>query len=197
MPGEQSLTTDIKAFRTVVSKLLIENDLLLHFHGTTRCTCSIYCTWNHSTYIVPTITCSIEPCWTRKGIKYCKGVFLSPYDVSDFISLVQECHNCQQYKGCTVNKYLLEKRIVKWPWQYYAMDLPKTKVEFVTLLVGIDRYSRFGHAVPLRNKTSRLVASALESNILSSTPLAQKLSWLMAHMNLKVRSLMPCGIRGA
>lgn len=52
------------------------------------------------------------------------------------------------------------------------MDLPKIKVKFVTLLVGIDRYSRFGHAVPLRNKTSRLVASALESNILSSTLLA-------------------------
>ena len=50
------------------------------------------------------------------------------------------------------------------------IDLPQTKTGFVTLLVGIDRYSRFGHAVPLQNKTSRLVASALESHILSSTP---------------------------
>ena len=57
-------------------------------------------------------------------------------------------------------------------YQYYAMDLiylPKTKTEWVTLLVGIDCKCRFGHVVLLRNKTSSLVIGALESYILSTT----------------------------
>lgn len=103
-----------------------------------------------------------------------KSHFYHP-DLTKLVAvIVQQCKICQQYKGCTVQPYPVERRIAERPYQYYAMDLmdlPKTRAGFVTLLVGIDRYSRFGHVIPLRNKTSRLVAGALEANILSSVPI--------------------------
>ena len=37
-------------------------------------------------------------------------------------------------------------------------------------MVGIDRFSRYGHAVALRNKTSKTVAKVLESYFLSTVP---------------------------
>ena len=110
----------------------------------------------------------------EKVLKMIKNYFFHPRIYRMVIQIIQECSLCQEFKGRTVHEYPLEQRVAERPYQCYAMDLmdlPKTKTGYVTLMVGIDRYTRFGHAVPLRNKTSRLVAGALESHILSSVPI--------------------------
>ena len=89
------------------------------------------------------------------------------------IKVVQECQLCQEYKGRTINKFPLERWVAKYQYQVYAMDLmdlPKTKSGFVCVMVGIDRFSRYGHAVALKNKTSKIVAKALEGHVLSTVP---------------------------
>ena len=50
--------------------------------------------------------------------------------------------------------------MAKYPYQVYAKDLtdlPKTKSGFVYVLVEINHFSRYGHAVALKNKTSKMV----------------------------------------
>ena len=50
------------------------------------------------------------------------------------------------------------------------MEVPRSKRGYKCLLVGIDLYTKFGHAMPLRNKTSATVAQALEGSILATLP---------------------------
>ena len=50
------------------------------------------------------------------------------------------------------------------------MHLPRTTERYCCVLVGVDRFTRFGYAILLRNKTSRLVSEALESHVLMSIP---------------------------
>ena len=50
------------------------------------------------------------------------------------------------------------------------MDLPRSRSGYTCVLVGVDRYSKFGHVVPLRSKTSRMVALAMEAYILATVP---------------------------
>ena len=87
--------------------------------------------------------------------------------------VVRTCEVCQKFKGHTGIGYPLYKRVADRPFEVYAldlMDLRKTTRGYNCVLVGVDRFSRFGHAIPLRNKTSRLVAEALESHILMGLP---------------------------
>ena len=81
------------------------------------------------------------------------------------IKIVQECKVRQEYKGRTITKFPLERRMAKYPYEVYAMnlmDLPKSNSGFVCVMVGIDGFSTYGHSVALRNKTSKTLAKALE-----------------------------------
>ena len=108
-----------------------------------------------------------------KLLKVARTKIYHPKLAKAVIKVVQECQLCQVYKGRTINKFLFERRVAKYPNQVYAMDLmdlPKTKSGFVCVMVGIDCFSRYGHAVALKNKTSKTVAKALEGYVLSRVP---------------------------
>ena len=106
------------------------------------------------------------------------------------IKIVQECKVRQEYKGRTITKFPLERRMAKYPYEVYAMsllDLPKTNSDFVCVMVGIDRFSRYGHAVALRNKTSITLAKALVSNVLSTMPCTPEVIFTVGGSEFKGR----------
>ena len=92
--------------------------------------------------------------------------------MSDTVArVVLECAVCQSFKGNTCSGFPLQRRTAERPYEVYAidlMDMPRTPRGYWSVLVGVDRLTRFADVVMLRNKTSRLVAEALESHILSS-----------------------------
>ena len=108
-----------------------------------------------------------------KVLKMARAEIYHPQLTNAVIKIIQECKLCQEYKGRTITKFPLERRMAKYPYQVYAMDLvdlPKTMSGFVCVMVGIDCFSRYGHAVALRYNTSKMVVKALESYVLSTVP---------------------------
>lgn len=91
---------------------------------------------------------------------------------------VRFCEECQRNKTVIFNRnrqaplYKLSSSV---PGQVLALDLldmgKKSRKGNKVLLVGIDTCTRFGYAIPIRNKLSKTVAHALESSILSSAVL--------------------------
>ena len=87
--------------------------------------------------------------------------------------MVKECAVCQRHKGRASTGHPIYRRQCDRPYQLYAVDileLPQTKKGTKCVLTGIDLYTKFAHAVPLRNKRSATVARALESHILATVP---------------------------
>ena len=87
--------------------------------------------------------------------------------------VVRECLTCQVHKGNVPRKYPVYRRTVTQPFEIFAvdlMDLPRTKRGNKSLLVGIDLYSKYAYAVPLKSKQSYVVCKALESRILAAVP---------------------------
>ena len=89
---------------------------------------------------------------------------------------LRECDVCQRYK--------IEKKSPNQappmfkldptrPSEIVALDLldlgPCTKNLNKTLLVGVDLHTKFGYAIPIRNKTSKTVARAVENGILANS----------------------------
>ena len=130
-----------------------------------------------------------------KVLKMARTKMYHPHLANAVIKIVQECKLCQEYKGLTVTKFPLERRMAKYPYQVYAMDLmdvPKTMSGFVCVMVGIDCFSTYGHAVTLRNKTSKTVAKAVESYILSTVLCTPEVIFTDEVLNLKAVSSMKC-----
>ena len=110
----------------------------------------------------------------HKTMQACKGQFFYPALWKIVANCVKSCEVCQKHKPAIVNAKNTEplsKRRPTGPYNLYAVDcidLPRTARGHKALLVGIDLYTKFGNAVPLRSKSSAAVAAALERNILSS-----------------------------
>ena len=80
--------------------------------------------------------------------------------------VVRECQVCQRHKGHPTKKHPVYRRSMTRPYEMYAvdlMDLPKSKRGFKCVLTGVDLYTKFAHAVPLRGKTSKAVSRAMET----------------------------------
>ena len=87
--------------------------------------------------------------------------------------VVRTCMPCQSHKGNISKQYPILRRKVSKPFELFAvdlMDLPRTRKGNKTILVGIDLYTKYGYAVPLKCKKSHIVAKALESHILATVP---------------------------
>ena len=87
-----------------------------------------------------------------KVLKMVRTQFYRPKLSSMAIQVVRECTLCRQYKERISNKFQLEKIIAAYPFQIYAMDLmdlPKTKSGFVSVMIGINLFSRYGHAIAI------------------------------------------------
>ena len=95
--------------------------------------------------------------------------------------VIKNCDICQRHNRPIVNPkqasplYKLESQ---QPGQVLAVDLldlsSKTATGFKYALVAIDLCSRFGFAVPIRNKTANTVARAFESGVLANSVLIPK-----------------------
>lgn len=85
----------------------------------------------------------------------------------DVCQRFKEPNNCKQFKGPLYNLKSSETG------EILALDLldftGKTKRGNKALLVAIDHYSKFGYGIPIRNKTAKTVARALESGILAGS----------------------------
>ena len=130
-----------------------------------------------------------------KLLKVARTKIYHPQLANTVIKVVQECRLCQESKGCTINKFPLERHVAKHPYQVYAMDLmelPKTKSGFVCVMVGIDRFSRYGHALALKNKMSRTVAKALEGYVLSTVPITPEVIFMDGGPTSRAMSLTRC-----
>ena len=88
---------------------------------------------------------------------------------------IKECDVCQRYKVPKQSKHQAPPMYNLKPsrtGEVIALDLldlgPRTSERNKVLLVGVDLYSKFGYAVPLKSKTSGAVARALECFIFSN-----------------------------
>ena len=88
---------------------------------------------------------------------------------------IKECSICQRFKPLKQSKEQAAPMYNLKPsrtGEVIALDLldlgQRTSRGNKVLLVGIDLYSKFGYAVPLRSKTSAAVAKALENGIFSN-----------------------------
>ena len=82
---------------------------------------------------------------------------------------VRECLVCQEFKGVSRGGEPLCKRKATTVLQQYALDLLELDAvagNIKYLLVGVDLYSRFIHAIPIKDKKAITVCSALEQRIL-------------------------------
>ena len=82
--------------------------------------------------------------------------------------IVRECQLCQLYKGNSRGGAPLVKRAPLHVYEQYAVDLlelPPARGHVRYLLVGVDVYSRFMNAVPLKDKSSKTVVEALEQRV--------------------------------
>lgn len=90
--------------------------------------------------------------------------------------VLRRCDVCQRHKVPVTPKHRLEPQFnltaATGPGDVLALDLlsftGKTKRGNVGLLMAIDMKSRYGYAIPIRNKMSRTVAKHLESGILAN-----------------------------
>lgn len=85
--------------------------------------------------------------------------------------VVRRCAVCQKFKGRPRGGAPLYRRVPKKPYEDYAVDileLPPGRGNVKYLLVGIDTYTKFANAIPLKNKKSATVSRALEHSIFSS-----------------------------
>ena len=109
-------------------------------------------------------------------LKTCKRRFRTSNMWKLVMQCVRNCDTCQRYKEP------VKRRDHQEPWfplgssapgEVLAIDLMdmsgRTKRGNCCLLVAVDMFSRFGYAIPLRNKKSKTVAEALERNILASS----------------------------
>ena len=108
-----------------------------------------------------------------KTLKVIQRNFFHPCMAKMVAQVVKYCATCRLHKGNTEKSFPVHRRQPAGPYHTYAVDLmelPRSKRGYKCLLVGIDLYTKFGHAVPLRNKTSATVAQALEGSILATLP---------------------------
>ena len=82
------------------------------------------------------------------------------------------CTNCQRSK---IHAQVIAPPVIKIytenVYDLVAVDLvalPRTRKGFVAMLMAVDHKSKWVTAVPIRDKTSRTVASALETRVLTS-----------------------------
>ena len=87
---------------------------------------------------------------------------------------IRGCLTCQQYKPFKQSnhqRFPLMNLMPEKPGEEVALDLldlgNSTKDRNKVVLVGIDVFTKFGYAVPLKNKTSKAVVRALETSILA------------------------------
>ena len=103
--------------------------------------------------------------------------FYHPKFPSIIAEVVRSCIPCQCHKGGIPKKYPVYKRQVSTPYELFAvdlMDLPRSRKGNKCILVGIDLFSKYGYAIPLKSKKSAVVARALESRVLAATPRTPK-----------------------
>ena len=87
--------------------------------------------------------------------------------------VMKNCATYQLHKGNTEKSFPVHRRQPAGPYHTSSVDLlelRRSKRRFKCLLVGIDMYTKFGHDVSLRNKTSATAARALEGSILATLP---------------------------
>lgn len=107
--------------------------------------------------------------------KACKANFLCGSLDKIVKEVLGRCDVCQRHKVPVVPRNRLEPQFdisATSPGDVLALDLlsftGKTKRGNVALLMGIDMRTRYGYAVPMRSKTSSMVAKHLESGILAN-----------------------------
>lgn len=89
---------------------------------------------------------------------------------------LKNCDTCQRFKAPVQSQHQrapMFPRTASKPGETIAVDLmdlgSRTRRGNKVMLVGIDTYTRFAYAVPLRNKTSKTVADAFERSVLASS----------------------------
>ena len=82
--------------------------------------------------------------------------------------MTRECQICQRFKGCARGGEPLRRRIASKPYEQYAVDLLElgpAENNARYMLVGVDIFSRFMNAVPIKDKKAHTVCDALEQRI--------------------------------
>ena len=89
--------------------------------------------------------------------------------------VLRQCERCQRYKPfirTSNQKFPMYHRKAKCAGDIIALDIfdvtTRSKNGFCAMLTGIDVYSKFAWAVPVKNKQSKTIVRALEENILKS-----------------------------
>ena len=170
-----SLCDELAAFRPVAAALCLNDDGVL-------CVRRVFQDWSGMVAVVPrgqlvSICVAMHELLNHAGrdkvVQVVKTKYFHPAMSAVVAECVRNCAVCQCYKGHPVGDFPLYRRTAERPYEVYSvdlMDLPKSRSGYNCVLVGVDRFSKFGHVVPLRNKTSRTVARALEAHILSTVP---------------------------
>ncbi|KAA0203133.1 hypothetical protein HAZT_HAZT000371 [Hyalella azteca] len=111
--------------------------------------------------------------------------FCSPRLALVVTFVMRQCPICQRFKGRPKGGAPLYRRIPETPYEDYAADLlelPPGQGNVMYLLVGIDTYTKFTNAVPLRNKRSAAVAKAHEERIFGSlVKVPETVTWADLH----------------
>ena len=108
-----------------------------------------------------------------KTIQVMRTRFAHPRFPRIISDIIKECVPCQLHKGHVPKQYPVLRRKVSKPFELFAvdlMDLPRTKKGNKVILVGIDLFSKYAYAIPLKSKKSHVVTKAFESHILATVP---------------------------
>ncbi|XP_047737241.1 uncharacterized protein LOC108675863 [Hyalella azteca] len=171
-----------KSEREVCAELSVKPKAknFVNFVSTLRIVDKILCGGRHSVPVIPAcylpqLTADFHRAAGHVGrdktIEAISRYYFHPRLAAIVTYVVRRCRVCQRYKGRPKGGAPLYRRHPKAPYEDFAVDLlelPPGKGNVKYLLVGIDTYTKFASAVPLRNKRSDTVARALEERIFST-----------------------------
>lgn len=171
-----------KSEREVCAELSVKPKTknFVNFVSTLRIVDKILCGGRHSVPVLPAcylpqLTADFHRAAGHVGrdktIEAISRYYFHPRLAAIVTYVVKRCGVCQRYKGRPKGGAPLYRRHPKAPYEDFAVDLlelPPGKSNVKYLLVGIDTYTKFASAVPLRNKRSDTVARALEERIFST-----------------------------